>query len=155
MYDDIEYDYLAPASAADRTLEPARPVDGQLDLADELAVVEGTPKARSSDPPTAHAAAAAVKIKATSAKARLLLVHYDDHVKWGADHAGWTDEEAAGKAGLSLTSEYATRCSELRKVDPPLLVETGHEREGAAGVGRMVSRITDAGIAYVQEHAWR
>jgi hypothetical protein len=114
----------------------------------QLSIEESTPKARADDPRTSHAAAAEVKIKATTAKARLLLAHYD--YQWGM-----TDEEAATRAGLSLVSEYATRCSELRKLDPPLLAETGRERKGRAGMGRIVSQITPAGIHYVTGKGWR
>lgn len=124
----------------------------QPSLLDER-VTESTPKARASDPPTSHDAADAVRITAESSKAKLLLAHYDDLER--GERFGMTDEQACVAAGLPLQSEYATRCSELRKVEPPLLAETGEERIGSAGVERMVSAITAEGVRYVREHGWR
>lgn len=112
-------------------------------------------KARATDPPTSHAAAEAIRMKAESARWKLLLAHYDDWREHGWSQSGLADEEAAIIAGLSLRSEYASRCSELRKWDPPLLVMMEEERNGAAGVGRAVSRLTRAGRAFVEKAGWR
>lgn len=55
-----------------------------------------------------------------------------------------TDEEAAHRAAeVSMSSEYAKRCSELREAG--LIAPTGDTREGAAGAARIVSRITERG----------
>lgn len=109
-------------------------------------VIESTPTARVTDPPTSHMASMQVRMRAQGSKAALLLAHYDA----GRD---LTDEEAADLAGVSLSSEYATRCSELRNLG--FLDETGREREGRAGMARMTSVITVAGEAYVREARWR
>lgn len=63
---------------------------------------------------------------------------------------GLTDEEAAMRAGVSLTSEYSKRCGELRQdgmiaeayVAPGVVLH----REGLAGVPRMVSAATQTGL---------
>jgi len=64
---------------------------------------------------------------------------------------GLTDEEAAMRAGVSLTSEYSKRCGELRQdgmlreveVSPGVILH----REGTAGVPRMVSAATGEALA--------
>jgi hypothetical protein len=91
-------------------------------------------QARATDPPTSHAAAA--RVKTGTAKALLLTAHLNHPL-------GMTDEEAASWAGLAMTSEYATRCSEL--VRQGLLADTGEERAGASGMARMVRLITALG----------
>jgi hypothetical protein len=115
-----------------------------------LGLWEDQPKARAADPATSHDAAesARLNVRTGSARARLLLAHYD---QWKNDapfaHAldphGLTDEEAAAYAGLSLTSEYATRCSEL--VNAGYLETTNRTRNGSSGQARVVRVITDAG----------
>lgn len=95
-------------------------------------------RARHSDPPTSHTAAATVAYRAGSAKA-LLMTAYQSHPD------GLTDEEAATIAGIPLTSEYAKRCSELRddmRIVPRINPATGQPltRPGRAGVDRMVCR---------------
>ena len=126
--------------------EVLRKIGGQQQPLPEPRVVESTPTARNTDPGTSHAAAEAVRFNAQTAKGKLLRAHYE------TDREDLTDEEAAKLAGLSLTSEYATRCSELRNLG--LLVETGDERRGRAGMARIASRITQHGIDYVEEHGW-
>lgn len=103
-------------------------------------VLMGPGQARRDDPLTSHLAAALIKSKATSARIRLLNAFYIARYT-----KGLTDEEAADAAGLSLRSEYATRCSELRRGG--LLVPTGDTRLGDSGSARIVSSITDAGVA--------
>jgi hypothetical protein len=94
-------------------------------------------QARSSDPATSHAAAAT--IRTGSAKMALLQAH--------ARHPeGLTDEEAARHAGLSLASEYATRCSELQRAG--LLDDTTDTRTGRAGMQRLVRVITPSGLRH-------
>ncbi len=112
-------------------------------------------KARTTDPSTSHDAAEAIRMRAGASRAKLLLAHYDDYIANGWDHSGLIDEEAAAIAGLSLDSEYATRCSELRKCKPPLLMMMEEERTGRAGVERKISRLTKAGRSYVQNEGWR
>jgi hypothetical protein len=90
--------------------------------------------ARDRDPITSKAAAA--RVRPGSARHRLLVAHRDNPT-------GLTDEEAADIAGLSLASEYATRCSELRNYG--LIEDTARTRPGDAGTHRMVRRITARG----------
>lgn len=94
---------------------------------------------RRTDPGTSHAAEprGARRVTATNQRGRLLAAFH--HV----GPAGCTDEAAATLAGIPLTSEYAKRCSELR--DAGYVETTGDTRPGAAGVDRIVSRVTHAG----------
>lgn len=92
-------------------------------------------QAKGGDPWTAQEAARLVR---PGSQRRLLLEAHRDHPQ------GMTDEEAAEAAGISLASEYATRCSELKAAR--LLVDTGKSREGAAGMQRMIRKITGHGI---------
>lgn len=94
---------------------------------------------RRSDPATSHEAARLVR--PGSARHALLMAH-NEH------RDGLTDEEAALIAHLSLTSEYATRCSELARVG--LLVDTPMARAGSSGMARLVRRITLFGIATLE-----
>lgn len=105
------------------------------------------PKARGGDPATSHQAAEEVRLslRAGSARWKLMQAH--------ARHAlhGLTDEEAARDAGLSLTSEYATRCSELTKAGYlGICRKDGKdvERVGASGQSRVVRALTAKGVAW-------
>jgi hypothetical protein len=93
-------------------------------------------QARGSDPRTSKDAAALVR---PGSQRRLLL---EAHVR---QPGGLTDEEAAISAGISLASEYATRCSELMRAG--LLRDTGRTRSGSSGMHRIVRILTDAGHA--------
>jgi hypothetical protein len=97
------------------------------------------PKARAADPETSHQAAEEVRLspKLGSARWRLLLAFAD------AGEAGLIDPEACERAGLSLQSEYATRCSELTNAG--FLELTGEKRAWTTGQDRAVRRITQAG----------
>jgi len=101
---------------------------------------------RATDPDTARMAAGFVTAKATTARVRLM----EAHALWPQ---GLTDEEAADVAGLVLTSEYATRCSELHRMG--FLEDTGVTRSGRAGAERMVRRISTAGLNAVMERRTR
>jgi len=101
---------------------------------------------RVTDPDTARMAASFVTAKATTARVRLM----EAHALWPQ---GLTDEEAADVAGLVLTSEYATRCSELLRMG--FLADTGQRRSGRAGADRMVRAITTAGLNAVMERRTR
>lgn len=105
---------------------------------DQLSIdLEGPGQARVDDPETSKLAARLATATASSARVRLLEAH--------GDHPdGLTDEEAASWAGLSLMSEYATRCSELRRAG--CLIDTGDLRTGAAGAPRVVRCITRLGL---------
>ena len=92
-------------------------------------------QARATDLPTAKAAA--TQVKPGGARYALLKAHL-------SDLKGMTDEEAAIEAGLPLTSEYATRCSEL--VRAGYLQDTSVTRMGRSGVRRVVRVITQSGI---------
>lgn len=97
---------------------------------------------RRTDPDTA--AEAARLVRPGSARHRLLVAH-DEHP------GGLTDEQAATLAHLKLTSEYATRCSELERAG--YLVNTDDTRTGASGMARLVRRITPEGIAALRAAA--
>lgn len=97
--------------------------------------------ARRTDPGTSHAAGAAVTVRAGSQRHRLLEAFA---LELAEDMGGLTDENAMHLAeGVTVTSEYAKRCSELREAG--FLEPTGETRKGASGMDRIVSRITDAG----------
>ena len=100
-------------------------------------------RARGTDPTTSHDAAR--KVRPGSARAALLLAHAraDDEALSHPGRIGLTDEEACTAAGLSLASEYATRCSELERAG--YLRDTSLVRIGHSGMGRMVRVITDSG----------
>lgn len=124
--------------------------DGELDTILGRLEVEGyylapvrpagtTPAARTTDPQTSHRAAAAITLRAGTQRALLL----QSFVRAGE---GLTDEEAMERAvGVSPSSEYAKRCSELREAG--WISPTGQTRKGNSGQDRIVSEITDAGQA--------
>lgn len=99
-------------------------------------------QARRTDPPTSQEAAERIRPK--SARWQLLAAHL-------ADPDGLTDEEAADSAGLSLRSEYATRCSELMRAG--YLRDTEATRTGASGMKRQVRVITEQGRAWFNRDA--
>lgn len=110
-------------------------------VAEDLDALYGPGQARRVDPPTSKLAAKMVRARATTARVRLLEAFLRN--------SPLTDEEAAVLAGLSLHSEYATRCSELRRGD--LIRVTGGTRQGRSGSQREVSEITEAGIAVMRQ----
>ncbi len=99
-----------------------------------LSLWEAPGQSRAGDPSTSQTAA--LSVRPGSARYALLRAHLDH------PH-GLTDEEAAEFAGLSLRSEYATRCSELSRSG--LLEDTGETRPGDSGLARIVRRITTNG----------
>jgi hypothetical protein len=115
----------------------------------KAAKVARTIPSRTSDPGTSHAAEVSVRITGDNQRGLLLKAFRDraaDAAEAEDDDRGLTDEEAANRAvGVSLWSEYAKRCSELR--DAGLIVQTGETRKGDAGRPRIVSAITDQGQA--------
>jgi hypothetical protein len=92
-------------------------------------------QARHTDPATSHAAAASI----SPGKMRTMLLQAF------AVGGPMTDESAALLAGLEGT-EYASRCSELRR-DGLLLVAQGVTRPGTSGRARMVSACSHEGAA--------
>lgn len=101
--------------------------------------------ARESDPETSHAATREIRVKAGSQRAYLLRAF----AKYPED--GLTDEQAAINDGhVSMYSEYAKRCSELR--DGGFIEPTGETRPGMSGQARIVSRITDKGRDWLREN---
>lgn len=96
--------------------------------------------AKATDPATSHTAANGGAIRKGTQRHLLLKA-------WAAYGAeGLTDEEAMILAdGVSPMSEYAKRSSELR--DAGLIIPTGETRPGSSGTERMVSRITELGLA--------
>lgn len=104
--------------------------------------------ARNTDPGTSHAATEEIKVRAGTQRAKLLTVFRHGGF-FGVD--GLTDEQAMeGAVGVSPTSEYAKRCSELREAG--FIEPTGETRRGASGMERIVSRITDKGRAWVRDN---
>lgn len=98
---------------------------------------------RSTDPATSHKAEPH-RVTARNARGKLLRAFAETSAV-----DGLTDEQAAHRALVSPSSEYAKRCSELREAG--LIEPTGEERRGNSGQSRMVSRITEAGrVALVQ-----
>jgi hypothetical protein len=95
------------------------------------------PKSRKSDPVTSRLAADGIKMRVNSTRFKLLMAHY-------SDRNGLTDEEAAVHACLPLTSEYATRCSELERAG--LIASMPTHRTGSSGQLRIVRRITQLGL---------
>jgi hypothetical protein len=86
---------------------------------------------------TSVAGANAVAYRAGSQKAKLLTAFRDAYPH------NLTDEEAAERAGISLSSEFSKRCGELRQ-DGHIAVVRGEDREpitreGASGIPRLVS----------------
>lgn len=104
----------------------------------EARELDGPGQARTTDPDTAHAAAQAYPLRKGSHRTLLLLAFAE------AGDRGATDERAAFVAGLSPRSEYATRCSELKRAG--LVVDTTETRPGSSGAARVVRRITPAGL---------
>lgn len=100
-------------------------------------------RTRRNDYATSQAGARSVSFRAGSQKARLLAAFVE------AGPSGLSDDEAARRAGLTPTSCYWKRCGELRAVG--LIRFSGEERQGSAGVERMVSTITAAGDAAARE----
>ncbi len=120
-------------------------VDAQL-MAQALTYELGGPgQARITDPDTSQEAARLIRAKATTARVRLL----EEFGRWD----DLTDEEAASRAGLSMLSEYATRCSELDRAG--MVQDTGRRRRGAAGAERMVRAITPLGRYVLTARAQR
>jgi hypothetical protein len=98
-------------------------------------------KVRANDPLTSRQAALFMDAqgKSTSARQRLIEAHF-------AAPNGLTDEEAAKAAGLDLSSEYSTRCSELKR--DGLLEDTDRTRAGSTGLQRTVRQLTAKGATY-------
>jgi hypothetical protein len=108
----------------------------------ELPKYDPKVKARTSDPSTSKQAAQDISIRVNSSRFKLLMAHY-------TDRNGLTDEEAATYAGLPLTSEYATRCSELERAG--LIASMPTQRTGSSGQLRVVRRITVQGVLTAEE----
>lgn len=109
------------------------------------APVARTIPSRRTDPSTSHEAAASVVVTGENQRG-LLLKAFQGRYGDDPDDPGLTDEEAMNRAvGVTAWSEYAKRCSELR--DAGLIEATGETRKGESGRARIVSRITDAGLA--------
>lgn len=134
--------FVCPSACARFTAAIA----GQLTIDDIGDVIPS----RNTDPATSHAAAAEIKIRANSQRALLLQafsLHYRSRLS--GEYRGLTDEEAMEWAeGVSPTSEYAKRCSELR--EGGFIEPTGETRAGSAGPQRIVSKITDKGRAWIE-----
>jgi hypothetical protein len=92
---------------------------------------------KSGDWSTSVAGAESVAYRAGSQKAKLLQAFQDAHPE------SLTDEEAAERAGISLSSEYSKRCGELRQDGHIAVLRdvNGHPvtREGRSGIARLLS----------------
>jgi len=95
---------------------------------------------RASDKVTARDAASLITAKATTARVQLLLAHY-------THPDGLTDEEACALAGLSVMSEFRTRCSELMRSG--VIEDLTLTRPSSAGVDNVVRRITETGVRVI------
>lgn len=107
-------------------------------------ILDGAGQARASDPPSSKKAARQFTVRKGFHRGDLLLA-------FAASPAGLTDEEACAKAGLPLSSEYATRCSELKRMG--LIADTHNTRPGASGVDRVIRRITYDGSRAARDMA--
>ena len=116
-----------------------------FELPEAVAKMDGPGQARASDPDTSKIAAQLIRAKATSARVLLL----EAHATKGVVMDGLIDEQAAELGGVSLASEYATRCSELVRMG--CLVDTGKTRLGRAGAARMVRKITPFGFSILEQ----
>lgn len=116
---------------------PSRSFVDLTEKALEAREFDGPGQARTTDPATSHQAAQSYPLRKGSHRSLLLLAFAQ------AGDRGATDERAAFVAGLSPRSEYATRCSELKRAG--LVVDTTETRPGTSGAQRVVRRITDAG----------
>ena len=105
-------------------------------------VLDRPGSARRTDPDTSKDAAMFVKARATSARVRLARSFYL------AGDPGLTAEEACLVADLPLSSEYATRTSELMRIG--VIAATGGSRPGRQGLDRQVYAITSAGRVLVE-----
>lgn len=99
-------------------------------------------KHRKTDPQTSAQADLFASNGSISARRRLIEAH-------AAHPNGLTDEEAALIAGLSMSSEYSTRCSELKR--DGILEDTPRTRVGSTGLQRTVRQMTAAGVDYWRE----
>ena len=79
-----------------------------------------------------------ITAKYDSARVQLLGAHID-YPK------GLTDEEAALLCNVSMLSEYATRCSELKR--DGLLIDTSQTRLGRNGIPRVVRKVSPVGMS--------
>ena len=110
----------------------------------------GEGQARNTDPPTSHRAAITHIGRKGSQRWLLLEAHAEAEDRLTLSK-GLTDEEACEWAGLPLVSEYATRCSELRRLG--FIAPTGETRRGSGGIDRIVSRITPPGQQLIKDNA--
>lgn len=146
------HELYALADAAQLARDAARYGYPAAALEKVAADARAVPAARLTDPATSHGAAAAKHGEPSHRNhlGRLLLAFRmweqtcDPHLG-----TGLTSEEAAERAGIPLTSEYAKRCSELRAGGylEPEVDEEGREvtREGGAGRPRIVWHLTAKG----------
>lgn len=126
----------------------------QLSIDDALNDLGRVIPSRSTDPDTSRAAEP-VKVRAGTQRAILLeAFSWAERFRFGIGKdalPGLTDEQAMQYAhGVSASSEYAKRCSELR--EGGFIEPTGETRTGAAGAQRIVSRITDKGRAWIRDN---
>lgn len=97
--------------------------------------------ARDTDPATSHNATEQILIKAGTQRAVILGAYYSQAA---LDRDGLTDDEAQEVSGVSILSCWWKRCSELR--EGGYIAPTGKVRNGAAGVDRMICKVTPEGL---------
>jgi hypothetical protein len=140
-------------TAADVKVRVAKQVDpadfdwtppAQRPRAEVIQLSRTSGKVRANDPLTSRQAALFMDAQNRSTSARLSLI--EAHA---AHPNGLTDEEAAMIAGLNMTSEYSTRCSELKR--DGILEDTTRTRVGSTGLQRTVRQMTAAGLNYWRE----
>lgn len=110
---------------------------GFVSVEDSERALGAAARARATDPLTSAMAARMVSTKAETMRVKLLKAH-------AKNPDGLTDEEAAKIAGVSLQSEYATRCSELMRY--AMLIDTTQKRVSSSGALRLVRVITPVGF---------
>jgi hypothetical protein len=109
------------------------------------------PGARSSDPHTARDAAVEVSGRPSTRNqlGRLLVAFRIRETGSMPDDPAMTSEEAATRAGISLSSEFAKRCSDLTLLGYIKVAQDddGHDRtrKGRSGLQRLVFELTEDG----------
>ena len=117
--------------------------ESQIGLAGYKEAIKPFPLAGKNHPTTSHKAAKTAKPRANSQRIKILSLY--------RSHTDLTSEEVGHISGLIRKPGacYWVRVSELNKLG--LIEATGHERAGQSGSNQTVYRITQTGLALLQE----